>query len=40
MQKLKFENDNKEKVDNLINEDEFSKLKNKYINMLFNNPME
>ncbi len=40
MQKLKLENDNKEKAIEVTDGDEFQKLANKYISMLFSNPID
>ena len=40
MQKLKFENDNKEQICEITEDDEFQKLTNKYISMLFSNSID
>ena len=40
MQKLKFENDNKEQSSEITEDDEFQKLTNKYISMLFSNSID
>ena len=40
MQKLKFENDSKDQSYEITEDDEFQKLTNKYISMLFSNSID